>query len=235
MLRPAWSQNCDEIINLPPTISIDEALISSPEIIPDFGIAVSGNFMNRMLGALTGIEPEFFIPGEDILPVLLPGIELPNNTGIKIRLNIPPVLEFKDAKAMLSAANIRVEFYMGSLDESGLQACMAFNIEANVNANMFFQDGEFYLNFDLMLPEAEVVYPVDRIGISRILDMEDVIDTLAPQLIDILRGILNVPLRISSSKISGLLPGLSLPEATVIVQEIRMEEGYVSVFVDMER
>ena len=232
----AWGKNHNEVINIPPAISIDEALISSPEIVPDLAIAVSENFMNRMLGALTGIEPEIFIPGEEIISVLLPGVELPDETGIKIRINTPPVLEFKDAKGMISAVNIRVEFYMGSLDESGLQACMAFNIKANIKTDVFFKDGKFYLDFDLLLPKVEVVYLLDRIGVSRILNMEDVIGTIAPQLIDILKKILNVPLRISVNEISGLLPNIPLPETTTIaVQKIRMEDGYVSLFVNMEK
>jgi len=227
-------ENQDEAINLPPTISIDEALISSSGVDTDLAVAVSGNFLNRMAGAFSGIEPEFFIPGEHVLPMLLPDIELPDDTEVKIKLSTPPVLEFKDGKGLISASNIRVGLYIGSLDESGLQVSMAFNVKAIVDPDLFFRDGKAYLDFDPIFPEFEVVYLFDHMGVSRLVDLKEVIDVLAPKLIGVLKRALIIPLKISSNKITGLLPDFPLPEAMITIQDIRMDHGYVSVFLDVE-
>ncbi|MCD6570447.1 MAG: hypothetical protein J7L53_07065 [Deltaproteobacteria bacterium] len=241
----------DEVIYLPPTISVTDAL-SPLEGTASLALAISGDILNRVLSALTDIDLELFIPGTDLVKALIPGLKLPENTVIKISLNAPPFVDFREETISVFLSNLMTKLYMNTLDDNGLQLSMALDLIAEISPEVSFRDGDYYLDLDLSLPEFNVFYLVDRMGIHQALDIEHIVDVLIPQIVDILKEMLGkTPLKICSSDleafleraggsidpdnpIAGLLKDLPLPEFAVTIPDIRVEGGYVSVFINLD-
>ena len=125
---------------------------------------------------------------------------------------------------------------MNSLGDDGLQAALAVDVVAELSAEVVFQDADYYLDFDFSLPTLEVSYLADQMGISQFLDMDELIDALMPQVLNILKSVLDMPLKIGSAQLSETLSDLSItiPEFMVTLPELRMESGYLSVFIYLE-
>ena len=227
----------DEVIHLPPTISINGALKPSEGVDPEISLAISSDTINRVLTAVADMELEFSMPATDLVQALVPGIQLPDNTVSKISFNSPPVVDFSEGKSQILVPNLVIDTYMNSVDMDGLQLSMALDIIADICAEILLYEDDYYLSFDLSLNEFNVFYLTDKMGIHQLLDVEHVIDIIMPQVMDIIKALLNIPFAINYSdilQVSWLFYDMPIPEFnSITIPEIRMDGGYVSLFIDI--
>ncbi len=72
----------------------------------------------------------------------------------------------------------------------------------------------------------------DRLGLGQLIDLQDLTDVLVPQVMDIMKVFLNSALRVNLSE---LFPGMVPKNSSMTIPEIRMEDGFLSLFMDLEK
>jgi len=230
------------VICLPPQIFLDEALTSSEERQSNFALAISGDCINRMLCAFADAGFKLVLP----LGELMPDLGLPVGILAEVCLQSPPYVSFQNDFMRVAMPNCLVNLYMDSADPDGLELSMALDLIIEVGLDVTLQQGDPYLNLGLDLIEFDVCYLVDRMCIDRVLDVEQAIQGILPQIMDHMHPLLaENPLRFSIQDINdliesatgnGLPAGLmdSLPHLTITLPEIRAGGGYISLFVNIE-
>ncbi len=227
----------DRALYLSPSVTVEDALIPS-EAQADIALALSQNLLNRMFTAMADIDLVLSVPSNETLQSMVP--ILTENSVLELSLNTPPVIGFMDGSAKMMLPNGMVKIYAKGEDgELSLKLHIALDLIAAVNASVETRDEDYYMSFDLSILEFNELFIVDRMGISGMMNMEQLINgVLLPQIVEMLKATLEVPLKISTDQMIPLLFPVDeedqIPSFAITVPEIRMDGGYVSVFIDMQ-
>jgi len=229
----------EQVLYLPPTISLAEALIWPQETTVAF--AMSGDAVNRILAALTDMDFALTLA----LDELLPSLGLPKDMQASIALGAPPFMDIRNGAIRVVVPNLFMDLSLNATQ----QLRIALDLVMDIAPEVTVREGNPHLGLDLKLQAFHVCYLADRMGINRAVDIEKALQKLLPQIMATLDPWLEkTPLRITDADLKHLIELLdsssgddrlqriidALPQFTLTIQGIRTQGGYLSLFINLE-